>query len=191
MTIFVTVGFSATFSVILYIAVAPFSGKISAQKHVCPPARHSRRVFVQLFDKFIITSLRRERNRIFFESAAAKLKHFGFIPVSASVLKNRRRQACFAKSLIFWKFVVDKACVLRYNSQRRRERNPGRPHEMCGRSSSGRAPPCQGGGSEFEPRRPLHFCGSLAQLGEHLPYKQRVSGSSPLTSTMWPGSSVG
>ena len=33
--------------------------------------------------------------------------------------------------------------------------------------------------------------GSLAQLGEHLPYKQRVSGSSPLTSTMWPGSSVG
>ena len=24
-----------------------------------------------------------------------------------------------------------------------------------GRSSSGRAPPCQGGGSEFEPRRPL------------------------------------
>ena len=27
----------------------------------------------------------------------------------------------------------------------------------CGRSSSGRAPPCQGGGSEFEPRRPLHY----------------------------------
>ena len=26
---------------------------------------------------------------------------------------------------------------------------------VCGRSSSGRAPPCQGGGSEFEPRRPL------------------------------------
>ena len=28
---------------------------------------------------------------------------------------------------------------------------------MCGRSSSGRAPPCQGGGSEFEPRRPLQY----------------------------------
>ena len=28
-------------------------------------------------------------------------------------------------------------------------------HRICGRSSSGRAPPCQGGGSEFEPRRPL------------------------------------
>ena len=26
---------------------------------------------------------------------------------------------------------------------------------ICGFSSSGRAPPCQGGGSEFEPRRPL------------------------------------
>ena len=27
---------------------------------------------------------------------------------------------------------------------------------ICGCSSSGRAPPCQGGGSEFEPRHPLH-----------------------------------
>ena len=27
--------------------------------------------------------------------------------------------------------------------------------ERCGCSSSGRAPPCQGGGSEFEPRHPL------------------------------------
>ena len=33
--------------------------------------------------------------------------------------------------------------------------------------------------------------GSLAQLGEHLPYKQRVTGSSPVTSTIWPSSSVG
>ena len=30
---------------------------------------------------------------------------------------------------------------------------------ICGRSSSGRAPPCQGGGSEFESRRPLHWSG--------------------------------
>ena len=29
----------------------------------------------------------------------------------------------------------------------------------------------------------LRCCGSLAQLGEHLPYKQRVIGSSPITST--------
>ena len=28
---------------------------------------------------------------------------------------------------------------------------------ICGFSSSGRAPPCQGGGSEFEPRNPLQL----------------------------------
>ena len=34
--------------------------------------------------------------------------------------------------------------------------------------------------------------GSIAQLGEHLPYKQRVTGSSPVVPTkMWCGSSVG
>ena len=34
--------------------------------------------------------------------------------------------------------------------------------------------------------------GRLAQLGEHLPYKQGVIGSSPIASTIfWPGSSVG
>ena len=34
--------------------------------------------------------------------------------------------------------------------------------------------------------------GGLAQLGEHLPYKQRVIGSSPIVPTKrWPGSSVG
>lgn len=33
--------------------------------------------------------------------------------------------------------------------------------------------------------------GSIAQLGEHLPYKQGVIGSSPIVSTKWPGSSVG
>ena len=29
--------------------------------------------------------------------------------------------------------------------------------QTCGRSSSDRAPPCPGGGSEFEPRRPLQY----------------------------------
>ena len=35
--------------------------------------------------------------------------------------------------------------------------------------------------------------GSIAQLGEHLPYKQRVTGSSPVvpTNSIWRGSSVG
>ena len=32
---------------------------------------------------------------------------------------------------------------------------------ICGFSSSGRAPPCQGGGSEFEPRNPLHTFSAL------------------------------
>ncbi len=41
-----------------------------------------------------------------------------------------------------------------------------------------RAPPCHGGGRGFEPH-PGRF-GILAQLGEHLPYKQRVIGSSPI-----------
>ena len=41
-----------------------------------------------------------------------------------------------------------------------------------------RAPPCHGGGHGFESR--LGRFGILAQLGEHLPYKQRVIGSSPI-----------
>ena len=47
-----------------------------------------------------------------------------------------------------------------------------------------RAPPCHGGGRGFESRLGrsyLNSCyGILAQLGEHLPYKQRVIGSSPI-----------
>ena len=49
-----------------------------------------------------------------------------------------------------------------------------------------RAPPCHGGGQGFEPPsgRSTSYCnrltGVLAQLGEHLPYKQRVIGSSPI-----------
>ena len=44
-----------------------------------------------------------------------------------------------------------------------------------------RAPPCHGGGRGFESR--LGRFGILAQLGEHLPYKQRVIGSSPIGPT--------
>ena len=56
-----------------------------------------------------------------------------------------------------------------------------------------RAPPCHGGGRGFEPHSGrLHYArlyghsgisGVLAQLGEHLPYKQRVIGSSPIGPT--------
>ena len=45
-----------------------------------------------------------------------------------------------------------------------------------------RAPPCHGGGREFESLLGRLY-GIIAQLGEHLPYKQRVIGSSPIVST--------
>ena len=43
-----------------------------------------------------------------------------------------------------------------------------------------RAPPCHGGGRRFESDLGRQIYGVLAQLGEHLPYKQRVIGSSPI-----------
>ena len=47
-----------------------------------------------------------------------------------------------------------------------------------------RAPPCHGGGRGFESHSgrltDYSVFGIIAQLGEHLPYKQRVIGSSPL-----------
>ena len=45
-----------------------------------------------------------------------------------------------------------------------------------------RASPCHGEGREFESL--LGRYGVLAQLGEHLPYKQRVIGSSPIVPTI-------
>ncbi len=62
-----------------------------------------------------------------------------------------------------------------------------------------RAPPCHGGGRGFESH--LGRCyfiityikcsGVLAQLGEHLPYKQRVTGSSPVGPTLCRRGSIG
>ena len=62
-----------------------------------------------------------------------------------------------------------------------------------------RAPPCHGGGRGFKSlwgRFQFYYYGILAQLGEHLPYKQGVTGSSPVgpinvnrkrfTSTLFP-----
>ena len=43
----------------------------------------------------------------------------------------------------------------------------------------------------IQPSKSRRQHGSIAQLGEHLPYKQRVTGSSPVVPTMWPGSSAG
>ena len=52
-----------------------------------------------------------------------------------------------------------------------------------------RAPPCHGGGRGFESR--LGRYGILAQLGEHLPYKQRVIGSSPIGPILLQGNQYG
>ena len=49
-----------------------------------------------------------------------------------------------------------------------------------------RAPPCHGGGRGFESllgrsaKAEFKVHGIIAQLGEHLPYKQGVTGSSPV-----------
>ena len=45
-------------------------------------------------------------------------------------------------------------------------------------------PACHAGGRGFESRQPRHFStGRIAQLGEHRPYKPRVTGSSPVSPT--------
>ena len=48
----------------------------------------------------------------------------------------------------------------------------------CGHSSSGRAPPCQGGGSEFEPRCPLQLRNSHHRSVSALRRKLRYDGNS-------------
>lgn len=40
-------------------------------------------------------------------------------------------------------------------------------------------------------RNEAQNAGRIAQLVEHLPYKQRVIGSNPVAPTMWSGSSAG
>ena len=54
------------------------------------------------------------------------------------------------------------------------------PERVCGPLAQlVRASPCHGEGRRFESDLGRLY-GVLAQLGEHLPYKQRVIGSSPI-----------
>ena len=47
-----------------------------------------------------------------------------------------------------------------------------------------KTPPFHGGNRGSIPLGVTYLCGSIAQLGEHLPYKQGVTGSSPVTPTI-------
>ena len=54
-----------------------------------------------------------------------------------------------------------------------------------------KTPPFHGGNTGSNPVRIIkEYTGGLAQLGEHLPYKQGVSGSIPLTSIRFRGVGV-
>ena len=65
------------------------------------------------------------------------------------------------------------------------------PDRQCGFSSSGRAPPCQGGGSEFEPRRPLHMW-KFSSAGRASALQAEGQRFEPVNfHLIWPGSSVG
>ena len=50
---------------------------------------------------------------------------------------------------------------------------------VCGSSSVGRAPPCQGGGRESEPRLPLHFFRRHSQVVRRRSAKPLFSGPNP------------
>ena len=59
----------------------------------------------------------------------------------------------------------------------------------CECSSSGRAPPCQGGGSEFEPRHSLHFLEQLCSIRCHSQVVRQSSAKAPLPSSNLGGTS--
>src|SRR5699024_2083736 len=48
-----------------------------------------------------------------------------------------------------------------------------------------KTPPFHGGNTGSNPVGVTYIVGGLAQLGEHLPYKQGVAGSSPASSTIF------
>ena len=60
----------------------------------------------------------------------------------------------------------------------------GGTNSFRGFSSSGRAPPCQGGGSEFEPRNPLHTW-RHSQVVRQRSAKPLCGGSNPPGASIW------
>ena len=91
---------------------------------------------------------------------------------------------CWKNSENFFEKSVDKTVFRGYNNQRRRSKRPKR-HTKCAAVAhlvERHLAKVEVASSSLVGRS---ICGSLAQLGEHLPYKQRVSGSSPLTPTKY------
>ncbi len=102
---------------------------------------------------------------------------------SAIDCKKREKQpvrhgltGCFVVNKIFsifLKFMLDFWVYRPYNKYRSEQKAKNK-NKTRGCSSSGRAPPCQGGGSEFEPRHPLHSKGHSFECPFFIPRMTRL-----------------
>ena len=82
--------------------------------------------------------------------------------------------------------------LVRFRPEAPTKQSPGRAPSFqatCECSSSGRAPPCQGGGSEFEPRHSLHFLEQLCSIRCHSQVVRQSSAKAPLPSSNLGGTS--
>ena len=82
--------------------------------------------------------------------------------------------------------------LVRFRPEAPTKQSPGRAppfQATCECSSSGRAPPCQGGGSEFEPRHSLHFLEQLCSIRCHSQVVRQSSAKAPLPSSNLGGTS--
>ncbi len=99
---------------------------------------------------------------IFLQSRRAELEKFEVIFFNGRVVQLVRTLACHARGRGFEPHSGRHCFASVAQSVEQRTENPRVDGSIpsgstkCGFSSSGRAPPCQGGGSEFEPRNPLH-----------------------------------
>ena len=78
--------------------------------------------------------------------------------------------------------------LVRFRPEAPTKQSPGRAppfQATCECSSSGRAPPCQGGGSEFEPRHSLHFLEQLCSIRCHSQVVRQSSAKAPPPVQIW------
>ena len=99
---------------------------------------------------------------IILHSRRAELEKFEVIFFNGRVVQLVRTLACHARGRGFEPHSGRHCFASVAQSVEQRTENPRVDGSIpsgstkCGFSSSGRAPPCQGGGSGFEPRHPLH-----------------------------------